>query len=465
LIRNVFCHRYLFSMLCFLHVLLLTGYYISDSFTGDGFNESVIYILSTGLDGFDVDGYLYLLVSTLSLMLLALYLCFRIPIRFQFFQGKAKWICGLCNLVLIALIAAQPIARNIAVHQGIFINQHELTSIDISPVIQHQVQLDNKPNIIYLYAEGLERTYLDEKLFPGLAPNLRRLESKALAFTNITGVYGTGWTIAGMVASQCGLPLQPVANANKPGTFMPGAYCLGDILHENGYQQSYIGGASLRFGGKGNFYTTHHFDSVFGRDQLLEALPEDTAVSEWGIYDETLFPIIEQKLSLIKNQKSPYALIALTLDTHPPHGLPSSVCEGIVYLDGSDPMLNAVHCSDRLLAQFIENLMKTEAMDNTLIVVGSDHLSLNHTAHDQLVESAKRKNLFFILGEQIDSAVIDRFASPLDIAPTLIGLMGADIEALNLGVDLLGDRKSLMELSTDPDRDIRIWSKQLGDFY
>ena len=451
--------------MCFLHIVLLTGYYISDSFTGDGFDESAIYLLSTGLDGFDPDGYMYLLVSTIFLMLLALYLCFRIPVQFKIFQLSTNIWQGLFNLALIGLFAIQPIAWNIALHQGFLVDMNRVTSIDISPVIPKNVKLDKKPNIIYLYAEGLERSYLNEKLFPGLAPNLRRLESSALTFTNIAEVYGTGWTIAGMVSSQCGLPLQPVANANKPGTFMPLAYCLGDILHENGYEQTYIGGASLRFGGKGNFYKTHHFNSTYGRDQFLENLPKDTPISDWGLFDENLFPLVEEKLKTLKTLNKPYALFLLTLDTHPPKGLPSKMCDSIKYRDGSDPLLNAVHCSDLLISRFIKKLMEAESMDNTLLVVGSDHLSPNFTDHGSVIDVDQRRNLFFVISDEVDVGTNNRYGSMLDIAPTILNIMGSDIGALNLGVDLLGDRKSVMELSSDPNRDVRIWSDRLSEFY
>ncbi|MEK9943113.1 MAG: hypothetical protein VW771_11650, partial [Gammaproteobacteria bacterium] len=66
--------------------------------------------------------------------------------------------------------------------------------------------LGNK-NLVYIYLESLERTYLDETLFPGLTPNLARLEREGLSLTNLRQVPATGWTIAGMVASQCGQPL------------------------------------------------------------------------------------------------------------------------------------------------------------------------------------------------------------------------------------------------------------------
>ena len=55
--------------------------------------------------------------------------------------------------------------------------------------------------------EQFEQTYTDENLFPGLTPNINKLKKQSVSFTNITSPKATNWTIAGMVASQCGIPL------------------------------------------------------------------------------------------------------------------------------------------------------------------------------------------------------------------------------------------------------------------
>jgi phosphoglycerol transferase len=67
-------------------------------------------------------------------------------------------------------------------------------------------------NLVFIYAEGFERTYLDQKLFPGLVTGLRRLEGAATSFTNINQMPGTSFTMGGIVGSQCGIPLAHFAS-------------------------------------------------------------------------------------------------------------------------------------------------------------------------------------------------------------------------------------------------------------
>jgi phosphoglycerol transferase len=269
-----------------------------------------------------------------------------------------------------------------------------------------------------------------------------------------------------MVASQCGLPLSEISNVNEPGSFMPGAVCLGDTLKQNGYVTSYLGGASLRFGGKGNFYETHQFDSVQGLGHFIQALPFETTVnSEWGLYDDDLYPLAWQEYTRLGARNEPFALFLLTLDTHPPNGLPSSSCDDIQYGDGENAMLNALHCSDQLAANFIRQLLASETADETIVVVASDHLVMANTASEQLKQHPKRRNLFFILEKNGRQDSLDRHASLFDIAPTLLSVLGAEIQDYNFGVSLLGDNKTLMEEIKQPDEALRIWSGELGESF
>ena len=451
--------------LVFFHLLLAITYLVSDSFTGNGFDESVVYFLHTGADGLDTSGYHYLFASTALLILLCPYFCIRLG-RSHYLNHPQNAIKVLAvNFALITLLFFQPTFHALATQPlyGIFSAKY-LTSIELK--IPGEIEIPQKKNIVYLYLESFERTFLDESQFPGLAPNLSALEKQGLAFTNIDTAYGARWTIASMVASQCGLPLEPMADTNKPGAFMPGAVCLGDTLKQNGYITSYLGGASLQFGGKGNFYKTHQFDSVRGRGELARNLPsETTAFSDWGLYDEDLYPLAWQEFTRLRTQHKPFALFLLTLDTHPPKGFPSSSCDDIRYGDGKNSMLNALHCSDRLAANFIRRLLASEAAAETIIVVASDHLVMANGASEQLRQHPKRRNLFFILDKNGPQQSIDRHASPFDIAPTLLSVLGTEIEAYNFGVSLLGDNKTMKESIEEPDKDLRLWSRNLGDMF
>ena len=61
------------------------------------------------------------------------------------------------------------------------------TSIDDDLFYDQKISYtkENK-NVIFLYLEQIERTYLDEQLFPDLTPNISRLEKEAITFTDIS---------------------------------------------------------------------------------------------------------------------------------------------------------------------------------------------------------------------------------------------------------------------------------------
>ncbi|NEL42191.1 MAG: phosphoglycerol transferase I, partial [Xanthomonas perforans] len=90
--------------------------------------------------------------------------------------------------------------------------------------------------------------------------------SEAVDVRNLTSTEGSGWTIAGMVASMCGVPLTTAPgdenSMGRMGLFLPEARCLGDYLKDQGYRNHYVGGADASFAGKGSFLSSHGFDVV-----------------------------------------------------------------------------------------------------------------------------------------------------------------------------------------------------------
>jgi phosphoglycerol transferase len=126
-------------------------------------------------------------------------------------------------------------------------------------------------NLVFIYAESLERTYFNKTAFPGLMSNLsEKISSRGMDFSNIKQVSGTGFTIGGMVASQCGLPLFTTSRGNSMSgmdKFYEGAVCMSDLLHALNFNLTFIQGASLEFSGKGKFYSTHQFGEVLGSEE------------------------------------------------------------------------------------------------------------------------------------------------------------------------------------------------------
>jgi phosphoglycerol transferase len=294
-----------------------------------------------------------------------------------------------------------------------------------------------KKNIILIYAESLETLYFDQEIFGDLVPNIRVLSESAHNFTNLVQVRGTGWTIAGIVASQCGFPINvsnhlasnsTIASVDKPYADQT---CLADILSENGYQTTYMGGAPLWFAGKDKFLRTHGYKTILGYEALVPRLENDNYKSGWGVYDDSLFDLALEELQSLEKGVQPYFLTLLTLDTHHPRGIPSSSCRKLA--DDNNSMSNAIFCSDQLISEFIKEAMSVVDMDETIIVLFSDHLSLRNALWHKLQENRKQRRLLFLIFDNKPITVSDRRATHFDVAPTILEAAGFT-GPLNIGV-------------------------------
>jgi len=288
---------------------------------------------------------------------------------------------------------------------------------------------------VWIYLESMEHAFLEQERLPGVAPNLAELEREHLSFRDIRTAPFMNWTVAGMVASQCGMPFEPTAKQGNG--YQAGASCLGDLLADHGYTLAYVGGADLAFSGKGRFYRGHGFSTVLGFDQLKNDSPEH---SIWGMYDDTVFARAKSEFLRLKEPGTPFGLVLLTTATHPPAGYPSPACPKRPQFD--NPMLAAAHCSDEQVIELVRWL-QAHAPDDLLIFVSSDHLQVAGAAHEVLRQAGARENTFIVLGK--GKGVVNRPATMVDVAPTVASLLGFDARAIGLGRDLMGKEPTLVE--------------------
>lgn len=431
----------LFYLLCSFGFLLFSlSYLIIDQLTANGIDGSVLYHLSVDTEGAALGEFWRLIVISL-IGLLSILGCTLYIYRASRVRQQQRGIAFLSFAPVLAAFIVSPASSDI---YSLYQIQSE-TGAKTAPVEFREISsLPNSgesKNLIYIYLESLEDTYFNEKVFPGLLPNLQQLKQQGYSFDNIQQLDNTGWTIAGMVASQCGIPLMVAwadRNAsNRTDSFLPDAVCLGNLLKEKGYALSYMGGASLKFAGKGQFYRDHGFEDIRGRDEL-EQYAEEGYQSRWGLYDDTLFSLLREKLLQNSNLNEPWALFSLTLDTHHPYGHMSDTCKSVKYLDGSNEILNAVHCADQLVGALVSWMRQNEILEQTTLILASDHLAMRNTAWEQL-ESQKRENFLLILDDDLGEGRSDKVGSTLDIGPTILDLLGFANDGLGFGRSLLKD--------------------------
>ncbi|MBB6520568.1 sulfatase-like hydrolase/transferase [Pseudoteredinibacter isoporae] len=447
-----------------LWIALTITHVSSDYFTGNGIDEAAIYHLWYGFEGAGFLEYFKLILSGGIALLLLLLTLLWVTGRISKTQLDGRKVAAPCVLLLGSVILNPAVhdIKELMSAQWMQSEQSDFYSYYQSPEITSLKS--KKKNIVFIYAESLERTYLDESLFPGLLNGIKSLESKSTYFTDIKQLRGTGWTIGGITASQCGIPLITPSHVNSMSGlegFLSGTTCFGDVMSSMGYQLSFVGGANLNFGGKGKFFKTHGFNNVEGRIELKDKLKVGGYLSWWGLYDDVVLNYAYEQFEELSRQDQPFGLFTLTLDTHHPKGHPSRRCKGLNYQDGENAILNSVKCSDFLISEFIGKIENSEYAKDTIVVLASDHLAMRNTAFDQL-KKGNRRDLFMILDlENPQSKQVDVMGSTLDIGATVLPFMGYE-GAIGLGRDLL---KSDPQLTQDVHKKLKSWDIDILKFW
>lgn len=295
-------------------------------------------------------------------------------------------------------------------------------------------------NLVLIFLEGFERIYTDENLFPGLTPAIHELNTQGWQLSNLQQVPGSEWTMGGIVSSLCGTPLlyESSLSGNEVmfSQLLDKATCLPDVLDSAGYEQIFMGGASLAFAGKGDFLRAHGYDLALGRNYLKDEIEDAEYIGGWGLYDDSLFSLALDQYHNLAASGNPFNLTLLTVDTHHPTGEPSSSCSPYENIDNS--ILHAVHCTDFLLGNFIEQLKQHPTFSETLVVLVSDHLAMRNNAFSLFPRDYQRSLYFNVLNADGQTDSSSKFSTPMDLPPTLLSLLDVEHDVSFLaGVNLL----------------------------
>ncbi|WP_297205939.1 phosphatidylglycerol--membrane-oligosaccharide glycerophosphotransferase [uncultured Pluralibacter sp.] len=458
-----------------LFVVLNLTLYASDYFTGDGINDAVLYTLTNSLTGAGFGKYI-LPAAGLILALAAIFGGLGWVLRRRRHHPHHFGYSLLALCLALASVDASPAFRQLT---ELVKSQARDGDPDFASYYKEPAKTIPHPrlNLVYIYGESLERTYFNNDAFPNLAPELNQLKSESIDFSHTMQLPGTDYTIAGMVASQCGIPLFAPFEGNASASvssFFPQNVCLGDILKNSGYQNYFVQGANLRFAGKDVFLKSHGFDHLYGSEELKTTVADPAYRNDWGFYDDTVLDEVWKKFETLSQSGQRFSLFTLTVDTHHPDGFVSRTCQRKKYeIDGKvNQSFSAVSCSQEHVAALIEKIKASPYFKNTVIVVSSDHLAMKNTAWDYL-NKQDRNNLFMIIrGDQPQQEVVGVKRSSLDNGATVLDILGGD-NYLGLGRSSLSGQSLAEEflnmkekvLAWKPDI-IRLWNfpKSIKDY-
>ncbi len=282
-------------------------------------------------------------------------------------------------------------------------------------------------NVILICNESLSASFLGafgntEKL----TPNLDSIASQALLFSNL---YATGTrTVRGMEAITLSIPPTPGSSiVRRPGN--ENLYTLGSVFKEKGYDTKFVYGGYGYFDNMNYFFGNNGFKVV---DRNLFTKEETKFANAWGVCDGDLFEksIAEADSSYAAGK--PFFQYVMTTSNHRPYTYPS----GCIDLPSGSGREGAVKYTDYAMGQLIREAKGKPWFKNTLIVIVADHC--NNSAGKSSMNIEKYHIPFIIYNPNIvKPAKVETLCSQIDVAPTLLGLMGWNYESKFFGKNIL----------------------------
>lgn len=284
-------------------------------------------------------------------------------------------------------------------------------------------------NIIILFLESIESGYGEKTFSDNLLKNISSLNK---SMGNYYQIYGSNWTTAGLVAALCSVPLDVDVSYNQYDSryeFLPNLVCLPDILNHLGYDNYFIYGGSSQFGGIDAFLKEHGFSQrkIYDFNSFNERQKGKIFGNAWGYPDSLLFDFLKKKLLELQKGKNKFFILSETVDTHYPYEYLDKKCS-VKYHDWRDVII----CSDKQVGDFVHWFYQHEFDKNTILLIISDHLSMD----EQVVETLssrklERKLISLLIANQ---NIKQRQFSSLDIMPTLIDAANISYKSSKLGL-------------------------------
>ena len=212
-----------------------------------------------------------------------------------------------------------------------------------------------------------------------------------------------------------------------PSLAIPG---LPAVLASHGYRTAFVHSGQIVFDREGEFLRNHGFQDVMAepRDYPYPRDPE----------------LVPETLKWIESDPNrPFFVTLWTHDTHHPYVSASNRDFG-VHDDRFNRYLNAVQATDALITQLAAALQKKGLADRTLLVVMGDHGEA-FGDHNQLIHGGsvydEEVHIPFMIENPAQfphEVVVDRLMRQVDIAPTLLALLGFGTPAAWQGANAFG---------------------------
>lgn len=280
-------------------------------------------------------------------------------------------------------------------------------------------------NLVIILQESLGAGFSKKLGGIGVTPEWDALMGQGLWFSRL---YATGTRSArGIEAVIAGFPPSASRSVLKLGLAQQRFVTLASILRDAGYETTFLYGGESHFDNMAGFFLANGFDRVIDQNDY----PNPVFRATWGVSDEDLYARLDAELQAPGDR--PRFILAFTSSNHSPFEFPDGRIE-LVDAD-KNTVNNAVRYADYALGQFFRNARGREYFDSSYFLIVADHDTRVFGA--SLVPINKFHIPGVILGPDVPLKEYKRPVSQIDLAPTLLSLLGIESEHPLIGHDLL----------------------------
>jgi phosphoglycerol transferase MdoB-like AlkP superfamily enzyme len=211
---------------------------------------------------------------------------------------------------------------------------------------------------------------------------------------------------------------------------------LGSVLRGQGYQTAFL------YGGYGYFDNMNEFFQSNGYEVLdrtnLKTKPRFENI--WGVSDEDLFDMALSYADERSATGAPFFIHIMNTSNHKPYTFrPGLESIGVKAKGGGRE--SGVRYADFAQGRFLRDAEKHAWFKNTLFVVIADHGARVYGRQEIPLKTYEIPLMFYAPG-RLASRRSDGLMSQIDLAPTLMGLLGLPYTAPWFGQDVLNTPES-----------------------
>ena len=279
-----------------------------------------------------------------------------------------------------------------------------------------------------------------------LTPELDHLSTEGLLFENI---YATGnRTVRGFEGVLSSFPPLPGDSIVKRD-HSENVETIARVLQRDGYRTLFV------YGGRGAFDHMRSFTSRNGYERFIEQkdFSDPSFITAWGICNEDVYLRVLQECRELDRKGEPFLVTTLSVSNHKPYTYPA----GRIAEDPREHhRSHAVKYTDWALGQFFAAAKEERFWTNTVFVVVADHGARVYGSQSIPIHSYEIP--FLVLGPVVvkTPARLPQLGSQIDVAPTILGLVGRPYETTFFGHDLLKTSADHDRVLVNHNRDIGI---------